>query len=70
MVSERVKVHVGLAAAMIVLIACVALLVFGAIHQADPRAAVPGSKSPDFSLRDADHHSVELSEVRGTSDLR
>jgi len=65
MVSERVKVHVGLAAAVVVLIVCMVLLLIGTLYRGDLRAALPGSVAPDFALRDADGKPVELSALRG-----
>jgi peroxiredoxin len=65
MVSERVKVHVGLAAALLVLIVCFAFLIIGTLYRGDMHAALPGSLAPDFSLRDADNKPVELSDLRG-----
>jgi hypothetical protein len=65
MVSERIKVHVGLAAALIILIVCVGLLIAGSIFQDDLRAALPGTVAPDFALRDAADRPVELADLRG-----
>ena len=65
MVSERIKVHLGLAAALIVLVICVVLLIVGSLYRGDLRAALPGSVAPDFALRDANNRPVELSELRG-----
>jgi hypothetical protein len=65
MISERVKVHVGLAAAVVVLIVCMVLLLVGTLYRGDLRAALPGSVAPDFALRDADNNPVELSALRG-----
>jgi peroxiredoxin len=65
MVSERVKVHVGLAAAVVVLLVCLVLLLIGTLYRGDLRAGLPGSVAPDFALRDADNNPVELSALRG-----
>jgi hypothetical protein len=65
MVSERVKVHIGLAAAVLVLIVCMVLILLGALHEGDLRAALPGSVAPDFTLQDSENHPVALSDLRG-----
>lgn len=65
MVSERVKVHIGLAAALIVFIVCVTLLIIGQVFEGDLHAALPGSVAPDFALRDAENNPVKLADLRG-----
>jgi peroxiredoxin len=65
MVSERVKVHIGLAAALLVLIVCFAFLIIGSLSRGDMHAALRGSVAPDFFLRDADNKPVALSDLRG-----
>jgi hypothetical protein len=65
MVSERVKAHLGLVAAVLVLAVCFSSIIAGAVYKGDLRAGLPGSVAPDFSLRDADNSPVELADLRG-----